>query len=246
MVGSYETDRLGKANLSRLIVSSRLLSYRSVSTYEQTRRPHSGRRRNEKTRQAILDAALALLADPGGVNFTMESVAGAAGAGKQTLYRWWPSKAALLADVMAEKAASEVPIPHTETLQGDLTAFFSATFRAARDRAIARALRTIMAEAQSDAQPAEVLTLYTSGRRRALHELFGRSRQRGEIDSDMDIEILVDQAFGFIWYRLLVGHSPLTARAASKLAAGLARQAQNSSAPHPSPRSEPSASVPCI
>jgi AcrR family transcriptional regulator len=161
----------------------------------------------------------------------MESIAAAAGAGKQTLYRWWPSKAVLLAEVMAKKAALEVPIPDAGSLEADLTAFLRATFHAARDAAIARALCTIMAEAQSDPQAAHVLQLYTDGRRRVLREMFTRSAQRGEIRSDVDIDTLVDQAFGFIWYRLLVGHRALTNRAASQLAAGLAAQAANSRVP---------------
>ena len=190
-------------------------------------RPHSGRRRNEATREAIHAAVLALLADPAGAGFTMDAVAAAAGAGKQTLYRWWPSKAALLAEVMAEKAAIEIPEPDTGSLQGDLTAFFSAMFGAARDRAIARGLQTIMAEAQTDAQAAEALALYTDERRQVLHSLFRRSRDRGEISPMTDTDLLEDQAFGFIWYRLLLGHASLTDDVAARLAAGLVRQAEN-------------------
>ena len=158
----------------------------------------------------------------------MDSVAAVAGAGKQTIYRWWPTKAALLADVMAEKAALEVPIPDTGSLQGDLTAFFCAMFAGARHRAIARGLQTIMAEAQSDPQAAQALALYTSQRRQVLGNLFRRSVQRGEVPPDADTEMLIDQAFGLTWYRLLLDHAPLTDDAAARLAKGLVRQAESS------------------
>jgi len=174
---------------------------------------------------------LALLADSDGASFTIDSVAAAAGAGKQTIYRWWPTKAALLADVMADKAALEVPIPDTGSLQGDLTAFFSAMFAAAGNRAIARGLQTIMAEAQSDPQAAQALALYTTQRRQVLDDLFRRSRQRDEIPSDADTDMLVDQAFGFIWYRLLLDHAPLNPSAAARLAKGLVTQAESSRIP---------------
>lgn len=192
---------------------------------QQQERPHTGRRRNEATRRAICDAVLAMLADPERTSFTMDSVAAAAGAGKQTIYRWWPSKALLLAEVMGKRAALEVPAPRTGSLLSDLTAFLSATSRAARDRSVSQALRMIMAEAQSDQQAARVLATYTGGRRKALQDVFRSAIERSEIDPRTDIDTLVDQAFGFIWYRLLVGHAPFDSRAATQLATGLAAQA---------------------
>jgi hypothetical protein len=39
--------------------------------------------------------------------------------------------------------------------------------------------------------------------------------------SDIDIGMLVDLAYGVLWYRLLVGHAPLDAGAALDLAAHL-------------------------
>ena len=52
-----------------------------------------GRPRSETARKAVLRAALRLVAAHGYRALTIEGIAAAAGVGKQTIYRWWPSKA---------------------------------------------------------------------------------------------------------------------------------------------------------
>lgn len=55
-------------------------------------------RRSERSRRAIFDAALTLVGEVGYDKLTIEGIASRAGVGKQTIYRWWPSKAAVLLD----------------------------------------------------------------------------------------------------------------------------------------------------
>lgn len=59
-------------------------------------------RRSERSRRAILDAALALVGEAGYARTTIEGIAARAGVGKQTIYRWWPSKAAVLLDAFLD------------------------------------------------------------------------------------------------------------------------------------------------
>jgi AcrR family transcriptional regulator len=187
-------------------------------------RRHTGRRRNDEARRAILDAAARLLAEPDPMATTIDAIAAAAGVGRQTIYRWWPSKGAVLLEAMIERAAAAVPVPDEGSLVGDLRAFLAATFAGAA--AAAPALRSVMAEAQRDPHAAELLAGFTGERRAALREVVGRARARDELAADADVDLLVDQAFGVLWYRLLTGHGELTAAAAVQLAAGLARQAR--------------------
>jgi AcrR family transcriptional regulator len=191
-------------------------------TTDRSRR-HTGRRRNDEAREAILEAAATLLAGPDGMAVTIEAIAAAAGVGRQTIYRWWPSKGAVLLDAMTERAAVEVPVPDQGSLLDDLRWFLTATFRSAT--AAAPVLRGVMAEAQRDPHAAELLVGFTGRRRAALRELIGRSRARGEVAEHADVELLVDQAFGVLWYRLLTGHGELTDAAAERLAVSLAGQA---------------------
>ncbi|MFJ8665651.1 TetR/AcrR family transcriptional regulator [Streptomyces sp. NPDC093600] len=99
-------------------------------------------RRSERSRRAIFDAALALVSETGYAKTTIEGIAARAGVGKQTIYRWWPSKAAVLLDAFLDLAAQaheaarrddapggegESEIPDTGDLAADLKHVLRAT-----------------------------------------------------------------------------------------------------------------------
>lgn len=66
-----------------------------------------------------------------------------------------------------------------------------------------------------------VLAEFTAQRRAALPAVLERGRDRGELDPDADLDMLVDMAYGVLWYRLLVGHAPLDDDTARRLAGRL-------------------------
>ena len=187
------------------------------------RRPHTGRRRNEAARDAILSAAYRLLSQPGAEALTIDSIAAEAGVGRQTIYRWWPSKGAVLADALARHAQVVVPDRDTGSFTGDLTAFLTDTFAGLADEGLAGRLRQIVAAAQQDEHVAHVLADFTAVRRAALRAILERGRASGELAPDADLDMLADMAYGVLYYRLLVGHAPLDAAAARSLAAELTR-----------------------
>ncbi|ORV81524.1 TetR family transcriptional regulator [Mycobacterium interjectum] len=79
------------------------------------------RRRSEKSRTAIVTATRELLLERGFDGLTIEAVAARAGVGKQTIYRWWPSRPALVADVMLEDADKILAsVDHTDDVAADL------------------------------------------------------------------------------------------------------------------------------
>ena len=81
----------------------------------------SPRRRSEKSRTAIVTATRELLLERGFDGLTIEAVAARAGVGKQTIYRWWPSRPALVADVMLEDADKILAsVNHTDDVSADL------------------------------------------------------------------------------------------------------------------------------
>lgn len=61
-----------------------------------------GRPRSEKSRVAVLEATAGLMVDRGYEDLTIEGIAAAAGVGKQTIYRWWGSKAGVVVEALAE------------------------------------------------------------------------------------------------------------------------------------------------
>lgn len=95
-------------------------------------------RRSERSRRAIYDAALALVAEVGYPRTTIEGIAARAGVGKQTIYRWWPSKAEVLMEAfldLAEQAAQEAgQAPYVIPDTGDLTADLKAVLRLTVDQ----------------------------------------------------------------------------------------------------------------
>jgi len=187
------------------------------------RRPHTGRRRNEAARDAILSAAYRLLSQPGTEALTIDSIAAEAGVGRQTIYRWWPTKGAVLADALAQHARVVVPDRDTGSFTADLAAFLTDTFAGLADEGLSGRLRQIVAAAQQDEHVAHVLTDFTAVRRSALRAILERGQASGELTPDADLDMLVDMAYGVLYYRLLVGHAPLDAAAARSLAAELTR-----------------------
>src|SRR4051794_14396378 len=85
--------------------------------------PTRGRPRDPQRRRAILEAALALVAEVGYDRTTIDAIAHRAGASKPTLYRRWPrGKPELVADAIRERHAEASQTPDTGSLRGDLLA----------------------------------------------------------------------------------------------------------------------------
>jgi AcrR family transcriptional regulator len=174
-----------------------------------------GRPRSDSVRAAILDAAIAELKEKGYSALTIEGIAARACAGKQTIYRWWDSKADVVLDAMLELAASLIKVPDTGNLEDDLRAFLTATFR---QRGLRPVLTGLMAQAQLDPVFAAAFReRFLFGRRAALRTILLAGRERGEIGPDVDLELLIDVVFGVLWYRLLVAHVPLDAATGPQL-----------------------------
>jgi AcrR family transcriptional regulator len=179
-----------------------------------SRRP--GRPRSETTRRAILDAALDELREHGYAALTIEGIAARAGAGKQTIYRWWPSKADVVLDALLDLAATKIPVPDEGSLSADLTAFLSATFRQHGLRPI---LVGLMAHALLDPVfAAGFRDRFLFSRRAVLRDILDRAVARGEIAADVDLELVVDVVYGVLWYRLMLDHAPLDDAAGEQLA----------------------------
>ncbi|MET9408863.1 TetR/AcrR family transcriptional regulator [Streptomyces sp. NPDC002935] len=111
-------------------------------------------RRSEKSRRAIHTAALALVGEVGYPRTTIEGIAARAGVGKQTIYRWWSSKAEVLLDAFmdlgeqAARAAGQEPdeIPDTGDLAADLKLVLRATVDELLDPAFEVPARALAAE----------------------------------------------------------------------------------------------------
>ncbi|BBX89415.1 TetR/AcrR family transcriptional regulator [Mycolicibacterium boenickei] len=114
------------------------------------------RRRSERSRVAIIEATRALLLDKGFDGLSIEAVAARAGVGKQTIYRWWPSRPALVADVLLEDADKILAaMPHTDDVTADLMSWagtLAAALTSKRGNAMLRILTAASLEHEDTAE----------------------------------------------------------------------------------------------
>lgn len=177
-----------------------------------------GRPRSERSRRAILDAAAKLLIDRGYADITIEGVAAEAGVGKTTIYRWWSTKAAIYIDLYSELASQVVPPPDTGSVERDLTLLVQGAFKLYRDTAAGLALAGIVAEAQSSATISNIVrTQFVPSRRHVTLVILRRAVKRGEISTDIDLEVVSELITGAVWFYLLAGEGSLTARRGGQL-----------------------------
>jgi AcrR family transcriptional regulator len=185
-------------------------------TVVMTARQHTGRRRNEAARQAILDSAVNLLRSYDAAAVSVDAIAQDAGVSKQTIYRWWPSKGAVLLEALLDRARVIAPTPDTGDLEADLRLFLINTFEGVADSR--PVLLGVLREALVDTDAMTLLAEFAAHRGAALMQIVAQARQRGESLEKTTAALVVDQAFGLLWYRLIFGNAALDKRTATKLA----------------------------
>jgi len=167
-----------------------------------TRKP--GRPRSARAHQAILAAALALLAEEGFEAMSMEGVAARAGVGKSTIYRRWASKEELLIEAVSSIHA-EAPIVDTGNIRDDLLALARAGLQGSPRSALVRLFPRLLSEAAANSALIDVfLERVMVPRFQLLSNLIERAKARGELRADLDPALVIDLFVGAFTFRLLV------------------------------------------
>lgn len=171
------------------------------------------RPRSEKARQSVLEAMRAALSAGGYEAVTIEGLAESAGVSKQTIYRWWPSKAAILGEALLEGGlpGADVAVPFTSDLAADLRAWFSAVSAGLADAdgvAVARALIVVTASDPSlglelNEKLAAPIRDWVAGR-------MALAVAAGDVRADVDAAAIADQFVAMASYAALLGR-PLDA-----------------------------------
>jgi AcrR family transcriptional regulator len=168
-----------------------------------------GRPRDELARQRILDAALAELEESGFANATVEAIADRACAGKATVYRWWPNKAAVFIEAFRDDVAPELPFPNTGSFREDVLTQLRNFTRMLSGRR-GRLLAAFVTAAQSDPEVSAALwSLWFHPRREQAKKALERNQARGELRADVDPDLVLDLLYGPLYYRLLLGGGDL-------------------------------------
>ncbi|MFD7429357.1 TetR/AcrR family transcriptional regulator [Streptomyces sp. NPDC059818] len=165
----------------------------------------SSLRRSESSRRATLDAALALCTEKGYGRVTVEAIAARAGVSKKTIYRWWPSKSAVLLEAFTEALVQGNPPTDTDDIAADLRTHVNGAVAVLSVPPFGPAYAGILSEIHHDDELAE--TVRTQLIEPRFEEVVTRLRvaqERGRIPPGADLRLAVEMLYGPVYYRHLL------------------------------------------
>jgi len=169
-------------------------------------------------RQRILQAALDLMEETTFAQVTAEAIAERAGAGKATVYRWWPNKAAVVIEAFREAVTPELPFPDTASLRDDLQTQ-ARNFAGVLASSKGKMLRSFIVAARSDPDVAAAFrSIWSVPRRKEARKMLRRKQAHGQLRKDVDLDLLLDALYGPLYYRFLVKNEPPSRKYAEALA----------------------------
>ncbi|MCP9273592.1 TetR/AcrR family transcriptional regulator [Mycolicibacterium arenosum] len=160
--------------------------------------------RNEQSRRAILDAAISMIGELGYDHISIEAIARQAGVGKQTIYRWWPSKGAVILEAATESLSAVVALPDTGDFVADIRTQLAAILELITTTGFGPAYRCLIAAGQSDPDLLRALfDRIIAPNIEDFRARTARAQQRGEMRADADWQTMRDLLYGVVEYRLI-------------------------------------------
>ena len=167
-----------------------------------------GRKRSKAAEEAVLQATYDLLVEDGLQRTTVEAIAARAGVSKATIYKWWPNRASVI--MSAFLRTGRVALPYPERFDPESVSDRLLMMAQEFQGPLGQMISALIAEGQSDP---EVARAFREGnvlaRRKEGLEIVRRAIDRGEL-RDADPNIVLDLLYAPLYYRLLVGHQPLS------------------------------------
>ncbi|RYG69096.1 TetR/AcrR family transcriptional regulator [bacterium] len=136
---------------------------------------------------------------------SLEAVAKRAGVGKAALYRRWPSKLAMVTDLLEKLGLENAPSPDTGSLREDIRLVLRSVRRLLRHPLVKRILPDLHAEMLRSPELSEAVRgRLQTGRRERSAAVFQRAIERGEIPADANVELLIDYMGAMVYWRAIV------------------------------------------
>jgi len=157
--------------------------------------------------------------------FSVPRVAQRAGVHTATIYRRWPTTAALIAFAAGSVARRALPVPDTGSLAGDLRATL-VHVRAFLEGADSAMLVAIFFAGGDAPELEEARQLYWSERIAGRDAMFKRARSRGEIRHRKDLEDLIEMAIGPLYVRRYISRRPIEDAFIDRIVASINPSAQ--------------------
>jgi AcrR family transcriptional regulator len=149
------------------------------------------------------------MGEVGLAGLTMDAISKRAGVGKPTIYRWWPNRHAV-----AMAALMDEPIVHLEQKKnGSIHFLFEQQLCLIAETLTSRQgrnLTAIIATADPDTEIAKAFRHHFILTRRAEGKMMlEQGVNRRELCNNVDIEVILDQLYGALFFRVLLGHAPI-------------------------------------
>jgi AcrR family transcriptional regulator len=165
-------------------------------------------RRSGRSHQAVLHAAVDLCREVGYGALTIEGIAARARVGKQTIYRWWPSKGAVVLDAFMKTIAADITFPETGDSLEDIRIWIRSVARVLASPAMGPHLAGLVGAKQSDQALAQAFDQQVYQPTRAvLKARIQRAQHNGQL-RPLDPEIIADLIASPMWFRLLLSGKP--------------------------------------
>ncbi|SDS92093.1 transcriptional regulator, TetR family [Streptomyces sp. TLI_053] len=164
--------------------------------------------RAARVRQAVLAAALEVLAEEGVARFGIAAVAARAGVNETTVYRRWGTREKLVLDAVLAGSSEGIPVPDTGDVRTDLAAFARALagyLATPAGRAVARAA----ALSSDDPGLAETWESFWQSRLELAGAIVDRAVARGELPTGTDTGLALELLCSPLQTRALLGHRPI-------------------------------------
>jgi AcrR family transcriptional regulator len=192
-------------------------------------------RRGQVVLDRVLDTTLELLAERA-YSFSVDEVAERAGVHKTTIYRRWPTKAAIVAAAAGRLAATEVPATRTDDPVDDLTRLAVGVARVLRKPVGNGTLRAVLAAAADDPELVATARGFLTGRYRLAVDMVRDAIAAGRVRDNVDPTLVWEAIVNPLHVRALLGMpaSDRTARALVAVVldgAGAARVSASASGP---------------
>jgi AcrR family transcriptional regulator len=170
-----------------------------------------GRPRSVETTNAILESAYALMATTGLAATTIDAIARHSNVSKMTIYKWWPSREALLIDAFLNQASLMLPLSGTGKPATRLKRH-AAAYAEALQGEFGKVQLAVISECISKTGSAEIFyERYLDFRRTATVEIIAAGQKDGSIGAAGSPEDLFDAIYGSLFYRYIFGIKPISA-----------------------------------
>ena len=147
---------------------------------------------------------------------TVEGVAARSGVAKTTIYRWWPSRQALLLEALSA-LRQPARVPDTGNIRDDAVAYLRGHIEAFKDPITAPILADALAEALRSPDLDDARPGFVAAQREPFRRALARGVERGELPADLDYELTMDLLIAPIINRALATRGRLEPALAERI-----------------------------